>query len=327
MLNKSVLAGKHPVSPVLITCLALALSTAAGGVAARSPMYKSHGAYCSRTAGAVFNACLHEVNEEHGVAKGNCLNVSAQDMRNACYHTARQERGENQALCHEQRSARKEVCADLGEDRYDPEIHPADFVDPLAIGDTIAPNPYFPLVPGLTRVYKSGTETITVVVTDETVEIQGVTAIVIHDLVKDGDEVIEDTRDWYAQDIHGNVWYLGESVQNFEDGFLNNLDGSFKAGDDAKAGILMKALPQVGDFYRQEFALGEAEDLAEVLSTTASEAAPAVNCPGSCLQTRDFTPLEPGVEEFKFYAPGIGPIVEYHTDDPSDRVELVEYHF
>ena len=54
----------------------------------------------------------------------------------------------------------------------------------------------------------------------------------------------------------GNVWYCGEAVQDFENGELVSLDGSFKAGvDGAKPGILMKAAPMIGDVYRQEFDL------------------------------------------------------------------------
>jgi hypothetical protein len=66
----------------------------------------------------------------------------------------------------------------------------------------------------------------------------------------------------------------------------------------------------VGDVYRQEFALGDAEDAAEVVSTTGSESVPAASCAGDCVVTRDFTPIEPDAAENKFYAPGIGLILE-----------------
>jgi hypothetical protein len=85
----------------------------------------------------------------------------------------------------------------------------------------------------------------------------------------------------------------------------------------------MKAAPQVGDVYRQEFALGEAEDLAEVLSVTGSATVPAASCNGDCVVTRDFTPLEPDVSENKFYARGIGPILEVDLET-GERLELVE---
>jgi len=160
-------------------------------------------------------------------------------------------------------------------------------------------------------------------VTDEVKEILGVTCAVVHNLVKENGEVIEDTEDWYAQDIFGNVWYFGEIAQDFEDGELVSIDGSWKAGvDGAKAGIIMKAAPAVGDVYRQEFSLGNAEDLAEVLSLTGSEVVPAATCNGDCLVTRDFTPLQPDVSEHKYYKPGFGLILEVNPDT-GDRVELV----
>jgi hypothetical protein len=79
----------------------------------------------------------------------------------------------------------------------------------------------------------------------------------------------------------------------------------------------------VGDAYRQEVSLGDAEDVAEVISITGSESTPGASCDGTCLVTRDFTPLEPGVEETKYYAPGVGLILEVGMD--GSRTELVEY--
>jgi len=89
----------------------------------------------------------------------------------------------------------------------------------------------------------------------------------------------------------------------------------------------MKAAPQAGDIYRQEWLLSEAEDMGEVINTAATESAPAASCNGDCLQTHDFTPIEPDVNEFKFYAPGIGVIVAYDVEESDVREELVEYHY
>lgn len=86
----------------------------------------------------------------------------------------------------------------------------------------------------------------------------------------------------------------------------------------------MLASPQAGDVYRQEVALGEAEDAARVISTTGSASVPAASCEGNCVVTRDFTPLEPDARERKFYAPGVGLILERDLVS-GDRVELVEF--
>jgi hypothetical protein len=138
-------------------------------------------------------------------------------------------------------------------------------------------------------------------------------------------EVMEDTDDWFAQDTDGNVWYFGEISKEYEDGELVGIEGSWKAGEDgAKPGILMKAVPQVGEVYRQEFLLGEAEDMGEVLSLTGSAVVPAASCSEDCAVIKDFTPLEPDADEDKYYAPGIGLILEVDNEDGGERVELVE---
>jgi len=287
-----------------------------------------NGKYCSQTTNAAFKACRNDVRDNFWETKGICINISDDEERNECYVEAKQEKHESNALCREQREARDEVCEAIGESRYDPAINPADFVNPLTIGDTTATNTYMPLLPGFTRIYAAGDETVTVTVTDETIEIMGVTCIVVRDTVEENGEVIEDTVDWFAQDIYGNVWYFGEISRNYEDGMLDNLDGSWMAGKDgAKAGIVMQAAPEAGQVYRQEWALAEAEDMGEVLSVSATESAPAASCNGDCLLTRDFTPLEPDVSERKFYAPGIGVIAAYDVEEPEDREELVEYHY
>lgn len=277
---------------------------------------------CSQIAKDALLACKHEIEGDFWIAVGNCNNLPADAGLPACKQLAKEERASGNEDCVEQFEARREVCATLGEQPYQPAIDPADFLDRRSI--VANPNPYFPLIPGTTRVYEGGDETVTVTVTDQTKEILGVTTIVVRDIVTANGEVVEDTVDWFAQDVAGNVWYFGEISQEFEDGDLVSLEGSWKAGvNGAQPGIIMKAAPQVGDVYRQEFALGEAEDLAKVLSLTGSATVPAASCDDTCVVTRDFTPLEPEVRERKFYAPGIGPILEVDLET-GERVELVE---
>jgi len=115
-------------------------------------------------------------------------------------------------------------------------------------------------------------------------------------------------------------------VQDFEDGQLISIDGSFEAGvDHDKAGYLMLGDPQEGDVYRQEFSLGNAEDAGEVLGYVDGIEANGVTY-DDVLKTRDFTPLDPESREFKYYAPGIGVIVEENLVD-GDRSELIEAIF
>lgn len=279
---------------------------------------------CAATAHAAVRACHHEVKDDFWIAVGNCLNWADPDAHAECKQEARVAQQQGDEACGTHLEARLAICDALGKAPYDPQIDPALFVDPADIGKSVAPNPYFNLVRGRTRIYAGDTESITVTVTEETKEILGVTCAVIHDVVKDDGEVIEDTTDWYAQDIYGNVWYFGEIAQDFEDGELVSIEGSWKAGvDAAKAGLIMKAAPTVGEVYRQEFSLGNAEDMGEILSLTGTATVPAAACDGDCLITKDFTPLAPDAIEHKYYAADVGLILEVNPET-GDRIELVE---
>ncbi len=204
---------------------------------------------------------------------------------------------------------------------YDPQIVPGDFVAKVN-------NPFFPLTPGTTFVFRGEsdgeTERIQVDVTDETKTVLGVPTVVVRDRVWVGDQLVEDTFDWYAQDIEGNVWYFGETSTEYEDGVAVSTAGSWEAGvDGAKSGVIMQANPQTGQSYRQEYYAGEAEDMAEVISQSASVTVPYGSFNGF-LVTREWTPLEPGVEEHKYYIPGIGVVLEQGVKGGSGKVVLVE---
>ncbi len=280
--------------------------------------------FCSRSARAVLRACKNEADDDYWIAIGKCLNLADEDERRECMAEAEAARKEVVAFCREQHDARLEACDLLGEGPYDPEIDPKDFLSPQQAAQN--PNPYFPLAPGNTWRYTHKNETIEVTVTDQTIEILGVTCFVVRDVVRENGVLIEDTDDWYALDDDRNVWYFGEHVKNYEDGVLANLDGSWKAGvDGGKAGLIMKASSRVGDVYRQEFLLGEVEDLGQVLSTTGNESVPAASCDGQCLVTRDFSPVEPGNEGQKHYALGIGLVLEVFPET-GEREQLVDYH-
>jgi hypothetical protein len=297
--------------------------------------------YCTQTATAAYKACQKEIEDDYYIAVGNCINVSDREERAECERDAKDDRREALRECKDQREARRDVCKDLGEDRYDPEVDPAEFVDnPLLIGTSVAPNPYWPLIPNTTWTYENtfGGETITVEVLDEIKVIeypadsgQEFNCIVVSDVVTEigTAEVIEDTLDWYAQDLEGNVWYFGEIAQNFEDGELVDIEGSWTAGvDGAKPGILMWAYDGFGsdppeEVYRQEFFLGDAEDIGEFVAWLPSKTVRGTMY-SNVLKTKDYTPVEPDVFEFKYYAPGVGLILEEGYEDDSATGEAVE---
>lgn len=199
---------------------------------------------------------------------------------------------------------------------YNPVLEPAEFVEGVD-------HPYWPLVPGTVTVFQAGDETVTVTVTGDLRTVAGISSMVVHDVVAEEGEVIEDTYDWYAQDSGGNVWYMGEDTEEYEDGVLVSTAGSWEAGvDGAKAGIIMPAVqPPIGIPYRQEYYACEAEDFAETAGLDESVTVPY----GSfthCLKTREFTPLEPDVNEYKYYADGIGFVLQVDINT-GQRTELV----
>jgi len=186
-------------------------------------------------------------------------------------------------------------------------------------------NPYFPLPVGRIWTYEAmtedGLETTVVEVTTDTKVILGVTCVVVHDTVSVEGEVVEDTYDWFAQDMDGNVWYMGEDSTEYENGVPVSTAGSWEAGvDGALPGIVMYASPPFGEAYRQEYYEGEAEDMALAVADDET-----VDVPWgvftNCLHTRDYNPLSGELED-KWYAPGVGVVLE--TDEDDVRTELVD---
>lgn len=278
---------------------------------------------CSKTTSVAYTACGYEAGDDYWTNIGNCANLSDPAATKLCKKEAKATHREEKQLCKTYRDKRDDFCEALGEAPYDPVIDPALFVDPDQIGHSVAVNPYFLLIPGRTMVYKIDNEEIRVSVTDKTRVINGVTTREVHDVVRVDGEIIEDTLDWYAQDIHGNVWYFGEISQSFEDGVLVNIDGSWTTGVDmAKPGYAMKAAPVIGESYRQEFSLNNAEDGAEVISLTGEATVPAASCT-DCLITEDFSPIIPSLLEHKYFAAGVGFVLEIKPDT-GERLELVE---
>ena len=196
--------------------------------------------------------------------------------------------------------------------------------DPANFSGHAIDNPFFPLTPGTTYVYEGttdeGDEEIVVEVTTDVKVILGIACVVVHDTASIDGSLVEDTLDWFAQDDDGNVWYFGEDTKEIEDGVVVSTEGSWEAGvDGALAGIAMLAAPAVGVTYSQEFAAGVAEDMATVVGLGETETTPLGTFTG-CVHTEDFSPLEPGIVEDKFYAPGVGLVLEVDAD--GNRIEL-----
>jgi hypothetical protein len=209
---------------------------------------------------------------------------------------------------------------ECGKADYDPAINPASFT-------SVVDNPFYTLTPGTVFVYEkqtsTGIERIETAVTDQAKTVMGIGCTVVWDRVWLDDVLIEETWDWFAQDGDGNVWYMGEDSREMDGETILNHKGSWEAGvDGALPGIIMRAAPQMGDTYYQEYYACEAEDKGEVIALDQTVTVPAGTFTG-CLKTKDINPLDGG-KEYKYYCPQVGYVVLETTLSGKGRVELVQ---
>lgn len=329
----------RPLSPIhlLVTAsvaIGLALILQAGAASADH----SHG-YCSTTAWLQATACKREIQDDLYIEKAICLNVSDREERHECYEETWSDFEEAGEECRDQHRARRQLCRDIGESRYDPSFEPEDFQTEFDNR-----NPYLPIAVGNKWVYENEDEKVTVEVRDETKLIEGVTCIVVNDVVDEDGDLVEDTDDWFGQRKDGTIDYCGEEAKDFEffEGDepslpeLVEIEGSFKAGRDGdKPGTLFMGNPEVGAKYRQEWSPSNAEDVAEVLSTTygfgndarfdefVPEELAELLCDNDCVVTEDTSPIDPGVLEYKFYARGVGFFFEVKPEE-GEILQIVE---
>jgi hypothetical protein len=304
---------------ILVT---LALATAASSQVDAARAINS----CKKTAEGGLRSCRTTAQSDKWLALGTCANLADPAARSACVQQAKMDATDALASCKAQDGLRQAACKRLGPAPYVPVIDPANFTHSTTID-----NPYFPLPPGKTFVYE-GTVTEDpagfgheeFVVTHATRVIQGITCVEVHDKVFLNGLLQEDTRDWFAQDDSGTVWYFGENTAVLDEhGLPVDLSGSWMAGvDGAQPGVVMEAHSAIGDFYRQEFLLGEAEDLAEVSSLTETVTVPYP--PGTfanCLKVTESAPIAPDDVSPKFYFAGVGNLLAVEAN--GDRSELV----
>ena len=157
------------------------------------------------------------------------------------------------------------------------------------------------------------------------------------------DDLVELTYDWYAQDEHQNIWYMGEASRDFGDEcpslgvvplgtargdwptdeiFLECTQGSWEAGEPGQEEGEIIGVPGIvvpGDFpdgenriepgtlYMQEVAEG-AEDMAKILKIDARLTVENGVTPGEytqCRKVKEWNPFEPGSSvEHKWYCTG-----------------------
>ena len=204
--------------------------------------------------------------------------------------------------------------------KYAPKIDGANFVSTVD-------NPLWPLEPGTSYHYE-GVRGTTPQTDDELVlhrkkQILGISCTIVLDTVSEHGHAVERTRDYYAQDKQGNVWYLGEDSFERDHGrFVRASDSWLSGVDGAKPGIIMPAHPKPGDRYRQEYyPPGEALDEAHVLGERGPVTVPYKTFKRA-LVTSEFSPLEPQTEE-KYYVAGVGEILESVVKGHHEEFRLV----
>jgi len=195
-------------------------------------------------------------------------------------------------------------------------------------------NPYFPLRPGTVSRYRGSEdgerfrETVTITYRKKT--ILGVRTTVVRDVLRRVDGTLaEKTRDWYAADDDGNVWYYGENTATYDErGHLESREGSWQAGvGGAVPGTIMPADPRPTDAYRQEFFRGHAEDQAWIVQRHATVRVPYGRL-HDVVRSFEWTRLEPRVMSAKFYGPGLGIVRERDIAGGNESFALVSVrHF
>jgi hypothetical protein len=192
-------------------------------------------------------------------------------------------------------------------------------------------NRWFPLRPGAVWVYrgvKDGERSREVMrVTNKTRMIDGARTVAVDDRLWLSGKLEEKTTDYYTQDDKGNVWYFGENTAELDKhGNVTTTEGSWMAGvNGARPGIFMYAVPEVGQAARQEYLKGHADDHFQVVRLGVGVHVP-YGSSQKALLTKEWTPLEPGVLDHKFYLRGIGTVLEQTVKGGQETNELVSYH-
>ena len=192
-------------------------------------------------------------------------------------------------------------------------------------------NPYYPLLPGMRWEYrgvKDGRPLRDVVVVTKRIErIGGVPCAVVIDRVYVDGRLAESTIDWFAQDGNGTVWYFGEATQEVDrQGRVDEHGGLVARRHQRRpAGSLHARAPTRGAVLRAGALSGPCrgplQDRTRARRRSASRSGPS----RTALMTEEWTPLEPGVLDAKWYVKGIGEVKEATLKGGDERAELVSF--
>ncbi len=184
-------------------------------------------------------------------------------------------------------------------------------------------NTFFILKPGhqliLEGIEDNVKTKVIITVMSETKIVDGVKTRIVEEKEYHNGIIAEVSKNYYAIDNQSNsVFYFGEDVDIYKGNKIISHKGSWLAGKNgARFGLIMPGATLLGSQYYQEIAPGTAMDRAKIISENKSLKTPADTF-SSCLETEESTPLEPGVKEYKIYAPNVGLIKD-------DNLLLVKY--
>jgi len=296
---------------------------------------------CSQTSQVAQKACEKSAQMSYFLAIGICHNLSGVNEKEDCLTNTQRVLDSKINECKEQFEARNSICKELGEGAYDPEIVNLDFVKPFK---NVVGNLYFPIKPGRVlkyrRVAPDGNESIIrryIDVTNQQKKILGVTCRAVRFTAETKEGILmKDTLRWYAQDKDGTVWDFGEAAYQYDLGLIVGTEGSWNAGvSGAMPGISMYADPKShqGKVYRQQFFLGQVENVARVagivdkLPLLKKNTKLPKTVHGPYLQIQEFSPLNPTSLNNpinKFYAPGVGLVLTIAPDGTQDVILTIE---
>ncbi|MFZ5904577.1 MAG: hypothetical protein ACOYZ8_13610 [Chloroflexota bacterium] len=209
------------------------------------------------------------------------------------------------------------------------DFDPSNFDHPTSVD-----NLWLPLKPGTQFVYEGMTveegeslpHRVVITVTDLTKVIEGVRSVVTWDLDYSDGELVEAELAFFAQDNDGNVWRMGEYPEEYEGGEFVAAPTWIHGLEDARAGIAMKADPEVGDSYSQGWGPAvDWTDRGQVDQVGQKTCVPA-DCYEDVLVIAETSQAEPGAAQLKYYAPNVGNIrVDWRGEDQTqETLELVE---
>lgn len=223
------------------------------------------------------------------------------------------------------------TTASMAPEKIYEDFDPANFENPTTID-----NPWLPLAPGTHWVYEGFTveeeeeipHRIEFTATDLTKNIEGIQTVVVLILDFSNDQLVEKEIAFYAQDVDGNIWYLGEYPEEYEDGEFIDAPTWISGIEDAKAGIKMMADPQLGTpgYFQGWAPTIDWSDYGQVDQIGQQTCVP-VDCYEDVLVIAESSLQETDAFQLKYYAREVGNVrVGWKgADATQEELELVEY--